>query len=139
MSVLAIAIVDLDDARLVTVHDPGYVHRLPSWADRVLDRLGDGGAFRPALRDAAAQSTQRATRVKVWSLYFAIFDAAVKMTPDEGKRIWGGQDWRRIVGRVRNGLIWDEVVDAYKGEGPIDTDVVISLYVFLTHYPRITE
>ncbi|KAF3938181.1 hypothetical protein ABW19_dt0201803 [Dactylella cylindrospora] len=87
--------------------------------------------LRPALRDAASQSTQRAIRVKVWSLYFAIFDAAVKMSPEEGKRIWGGQDWRRIVGRVRNGLIWDEVVDAYKGEGPIDTDVVIALVMLV--------
>ncbi|KAK6517967.1 hypothetical protein TWF506_005134 [Arthrobotrys conoides] len=87
--------------------------------------------LRPALRDAASQSTQRATRVKVWSLYFAIFDAAVKMSPEEGKRIWGGQDWRRIVGRVRNGLIWDEVEDAYKGEGPIDTDVVIALVMLV--------
>ncbi|KAF3924814.1 hypothetical protein ABW21_db0202406 [Orbilia brochopaga] len=87
--------------------------------------------LRPALRDAASQATQRATRVKVWSLYFAIFDAAVKMSPEEGKRIWGGQDWRRIVGRVRNGLIWDEVEDAYKGEGPIDTDVVISLVMLV--------
>ncbi|KAF3906224.1 hypothetical protein ABW20_dc0101770 [Dactylellina cionopaga] len=87
--------------------------------------------LRPALRDAASQSTQRATRVKVWSLYFAIFDAAVKMSPEEGKRIWGGQDWRRIVGRVRNGLIWDEVEDAYKGEGPIDADVVIALVMLV--------
>lgn len=83
--------------------------------------------LRPALADAADRSTPRATRVKVWSLYFAIFDAAVKMSPDEGKRIWGGQDWRRIVGRVRNGLIWEEVVEAYGGEGNIDADVVIAL------------
>jgi len=85
--------------------------------------------LRPALADAADRSTPRATRVKVWSLYFAIFDAAVKMSPDEGKRIWGGQDWRRIVGRVRNGLIWEEVVEAYGGEGNIDADVVIALWV----------
>ena len=87
--------------------------------------------LRPVLRDAADRSTVRATRVKVWSLYFAIFDAAVKMTPDEGKRIWGGQDWRRIVGRVRNGLVWDECVEAYKGVGNVDGDVMIALVMLV--------
>ena len=83
--------------------------------------------LRPVLRDAANSSTNRTTRVKCWSLYFAIYDAAVKMTPDEGKKTWGGQEFRRIVGRVRNGLIWDEVADAYKDKGSIDPDVVIAL------------
>lgn len=50
------------------------------------------------------------------------------MGAEEGKKVWGAQEWRKIVARVRNGAVWDEAIAAYGGEGKIDGDVVNALY-----------
>lgn len=65
----------------------------------------------------------------MWSLYFAILDAAAKMSAEEGKKVWGAAEWRKIVARVRSGAVWDEAIVAYGGEGRIDGDVINALYV----------
>lgn len=49
------------------------------------------------------------------------------MGADEGKKVWGAQEWRKIVARVRSGAVWDEAREAYGGEGRIDGDVVNAL------------
>ena len=71
----------------------------------------------------------RTTRVKVWSLYLTILNAIVELDPDEGKQAFGNQDWRRLVTKVRDGDVWEEVVKhGYGGvEGDVDSDVVINL------------
>lgn len=61
-------------------------------------------------------------------MYFAIMDAAAKMSAEEGKKVWGAE-WRKIVARVRSGAVWDEAIAAYGGEGRIDGDVINALYV----------
>lgn len=76
---------------------------------------------------AFSKSTSRATRTKLWNLYLAILDTAVKMGPDEGKHVWGSQEWRKLVGKVRTGAVWDEANRAYGGEGELDGDVANAL------------
>ena len=50
------------------------------------------------------------------------------MGPEEGKKVWGAQEWRRIVSRVRSGAIWNEAIQTYGEEGRVDGDVVNTLY-----------
>lgn len=69
----------------------------------------------------------KALRIKLWSLYLAIMDAAAKMTPSEGKTMWGPQEWPQIVSRIRSGEVWEEVNRAYGDEGRVDAEVVVTL------------
>jgi hypothetical protein len=71
----------------------------------------------------------RTTRIKVWSLYLTILNAIVELDPEEGKQAFGTQEWRSLVTKVRDGIVWEEVVqNGYGGiEGDVDADVVINL------------
>jgi len=86
-------------------------------------------ALQPIIADSVSPSARcsRTLRIKVWSLYFAILDATTKMGPEEGKRVWGAQEWRRIVSRVRSGAIWNEAIQTYGEEGRLDGDIVNTL------------
>lgn len=85
----------------------------------------DGGL----LETAPVARASRSTRIKVWSLYLTILNAVVDMEPDEGKDAFGVQEWRVLCNKVRDGEVWEEVVqNGYHGvEGDVDTDVVINL------------
>jgi hypothetical protein len=82
---------------------------------------------------APVASASRTTRIKVWSLYLTILNAVVELDPDEGKQAFGAQEWRALVMKVREGEVWEEVIqNGYGGvEGDVDSDVVINLYVNL--------
>ena len=84
--------------------------------------LGDG-------EPAPVTRSSRSTKVKVWSLYLTILNAIVEMEPEEGKDAFGQQEWKALCTRVRDGNVWEEVVDnGYHGvEGDVDCDVVINL------------
>ena len=85
------------------------------------------------IQPAPIASASRTTRVKVWSLYLTILNAIVELEPDEGKDAFGTQDWRALCTKVRDGEVWEEVIqNGYHGaEGDVDADVVINLYVLL--------
>jgi hypothetical protein len=80
---------------------------------------------------APIANASRTTRIKVWSLYLTILNAIVELDPDEGKAAFGTQEWRGLVAKVREGAVWEEVVqNGYRGvEGDVDADVVINLCV----------
>lgn len=78
----------------------------------------------------------RALRIKVWSLYFAILDAAAKLGSEEGKKQWGSAEWRKIVQKIRTAKVWDEAVEAYTDEGRVDGDVVIALVMLLLSHAQ---
>jgi hypothetical protein len=65
----------------------------------------------------------------VWSLYLTILNAIVELEPEDGKQAFGTQEWRALVAKVRDGHVWEEVVqNGYRGvEGDVDADVVINL------------
>ncbi|CAI4211514.1 unnamed protein product [Parascedosporium putredinis] len=80
----------------------------------------------------------RNTRIKVWSLYLTILNAVLELDPDEGKDMFGTQEWRALCNKVRDGLVWEEVVrNGYHGvEGDVDSDVVINLATLLLAHAR---
>jgi hypothetical protein len=86
-------------------------------------------ALQPVVNDRSASIRQcpRALRIKFWGLYLAILDAAAKMGATEGKATWGEKEWPELVGKIRNGFVWDEVNMAYGNEGRVDADVIVTL------------
>ncbi|KAK7744415.1 hypothetical protein SLS62_010139 [Diatrype stigma] len=80
----------------------------------------------------------RSTRIKVWSLYLTVLNAILELDPDEGKDAFGVQEWRALCTKVRDGDVWEEVVQfGYHGvEGEVDSDVVINLATLLLAHAR---
>jgi hypothetical protein len=70
-------------------------------------------------------------RIKVWNLYITILSAIVELGPEDGKIQFGQKEWKAIASKVRDGGIWETVVQAGYGgrEGAVDADVVYNLFV----------
>lgn len=53
----------------------------------------------------------------------------MELGPDDGKSAFGSKEWRAIVAKVRDGTVWEDVIQkGYGGsEGNVDADVVINL------------
>ncbi|TGZ80921.1 hypothetical protein EX30DRAFT_371938 [Ascodesmis nigricans] len=84
----------------------------------------------------ALNQCPKALRIKLWSLYLAIMDAAAKMTPSEGKAMWGAQEWPQLVARIRSGEVWEEANRSYGDEGRVDPEVIVTLAtLLLSHCP----
>lgn len=99
-------------------------------------RLGSGkhrddadGADAKEADAAAIASSSRASRVKVWSFYLTLLHSVVELGPEEGKEAFGSAPWRAVVGKVRDGSVWEDVVRlGYAGdEASVDGEVVINL------------
>lgn len=90
------------------------------------DTITDNGG-----ETAPIAKASRTTRIKVWSLYLTILNAVMELDPEEGKQAFGGSEYRSLIGKVRDGEVWEEVVaNGYGGvEGDVDSDVVINLFV----------
>lgn len=78
-------------------------------------------------------SANRSLRVKVWNFYLTLLNAIIELGPEDGKNEFGSTVWRAIVAKVRDGSIWEEVVQAGYGgsEGSVDADVVANLSTLL--------
>ncbi|KAG9253321.1 uncharacterized protein F5Z01DRAFT_162125 [Emericellopsis atlantica] len=87
---------------------------------------------------APVAQASRTTRIKIWSLYLTILNAIVELEPEEGKDAFGGQEWRALSNKARDGEVWEEVVrNGYHGvEGDVDADVVINLATLLLAHAR---
>ncbi|KAH8705275.1 SBF-like CPA transporter family-domain-containing protein [Talaromyces proteolyticus] len=75
-------------------------------------------------------------RIKVWNLYITLLSNVVDLGPEEGRKEFGQKEWKTLVAKVRDGIIWEEIVQAgYQGlEGSVDADVVYNLgTLLLTH------
>lgn len=77
---------------------------------------------------AAAPSTWR---IKVWNLYITLLSAIVDLGPEEGRKLFGQKEWKAVSSQVRDGGIWETVVQTgYRGlEGSVDAEVVYNLCV----------
>ena len=75
-----------------------------------------------------ARASQK-SRIKVWSLYLTLLNSIAELGPEDGKKQFGGKEWKNLVAKAQDGTIWDEVVDiGYGGnEGNVDADVVFNL------------
>ena len=93
-----------------------------------------GPAASPSEEDESSSSApiasaSRSTRIKLWSLYLTLLNSIVDLGPEDGKNTFGNKEWRAIVAKVRDGTVWDDIVQkGYGGsEGSVDADVVINL------------
>ncbi|KAF5866426.1 hypothetical protein ETB97_011978 [Aspergillus alliaceus] len=82
---------------------------------------------------AMAQATWR---IKAWNLYITLLSAIVDLGPEEGKATFGQKEWKAISTKVREGEIWETVVQTgYKGrEGSVDAEVVYNLATLLLNH-----
>lgn len=97
---------------------------VPTVQDDVsLNESDDKTALAPIV---TASST---VRIKVWNLYITLLSNIVSLDPDEGKREFGQKEWKALVSKVRDGSVWEEIVQiGYRGlEGSVDADVVFNL------------
>ncbi|KAK7730838.1 hypothetical protein SLS53_008916 [Cytospora paraplurivora] len=88
------------------------------------------------IEPASVAKSSRNTRTKIWTLYIAILNAIAALEPDEGKEAFGKHEWRSLCAKVRDGDVWEEIIqNGYHGvEGDVDSDVVINLAtLLLTH------
>lgn len=92
------------------------------------DQYANGDASAPPI--ALASPTWR---IKVWNLYITLLSSIVDLGPEEGKKVFGQKEWKAISSQVRDGGIWETVVQTgYQGrEGSVDAEVVFNLYVRL--------
>lgn len=106
----------------------------PQAAGEGEDYIAANGATEPP----PVARASRTTRIKVWSLYLTILNAIVELDPDEGKQAFGTQEWRSLCNKVREGEVWEEVIqNGYHGvEGNVDSDVVINLATLLLAHAR---
>lgn len=70
-------------------------------------------------------------RIKVWNLYITLLSAIVDLGPEEGKSTFGQKEWKALVSKVRDGEVWETIVQTgYRGlEGSVDAEVVYNLSV----------
>lgn len=68
-------------------------------------------------------------RIKVWNFYITLLSAIVELGPEEGKNQFGQKEWKQMATQVREGGIWEDVVQiGYRGrEGSVDAEVVYVL------------
>lgn len=93
------------------------------------DQYTNGDHTTPAVAPiATATSTWR---IKVWNLYITLLSAIVDLGAEEGKSQFGQKEWKSIANQVREGGIWETVVQVgYRGrEGSVDAEVVYNLSV----------
>jgi hypothetical protein len=93
------------------------------------DDTNNGDNSTPVAPIATAAGTWR---IKVWNLYITLLSAIVDLGAEEGKKQFGQKEWKSIASQVREGAIWETVVEiGYQGrEGSVDAEVVYNLSVF---------
>jgi hypothetical protein len=82
---------------------------------------------------ATAPSTWR---IKVWNLYITLLSAIVDLGAEEGKTQFGQKEWKAIATQVREGGIWETVVQVgYRSrEGSVDAEVVYNLATLILNH-----
>lgn len=78
---------------------------------------------------ALVAGASRSTRIKIWSLYLTLLNTIVEMDHEDAKDAFGHQEWKALCATVRDGQVWDLVVNnGYnKSDGNVDPDVIINL------------
>ncbi|KAJ5714760.1 uncharacterized protein N7483_011941 [Penicillium malachiteum] len=93
------------------------------------------GDYAAALAPIATASST--WRIKVWNFYITLLSAIVELGAEEGKNQFGQKEWKDFATQVREGGIWEHVVQVgYQGrEGSVDAEVVYVLYVSKNNQP----
>lgn len=93
----------------------------------------NGQSTTPRTGPAPVAQSARSTRTKIWVFYLSLLNAIVDLGQEDGRTEFGSTQWRQITTKVRDGSIWDEIVQrGYGGnEGEVDADVVVNLATLL--------
>lgn len=79
----------------------------------------------------------RSLRVKIWSTYFAILDAVLKLEGPEGKDAFGSlRSWREVKNRVRKAKIWEELLGTYGDVGRAEIEIVTACITLLVRHTQ---
>ncbi|KAJ5256953.1 hypothetical protein N7478_013057 [Penicillium angulare] len=75
-------------------------------------------------------------RIKVWNFYITLLSSIVELGAEEGKTQFGQKEWKEFATQVREGGIWENVVQiGYQGrEGSVDAEVVYVLATLLLNH-----
>jgi hypothetical protein len=66
---------------------------------------------------------------KAWGLYLVILDNGLKLSNEEGCRLWGREAWEKEVSNVRDSKLWDQLLDSVQGvKLLIDPEVIMAMY-----------
>jgi solute carrier family 10 (sodium/bile acid cotransporter), member 7 len=97
----------------------------PATSDDV--QIANGDSNTSTLASIAFASSN--VRIKVWNLYITLLSNIIDLGPEEGKIEFGQKEWKALVAKVRDGSIWEEIVQTgYQGlEGSVDADVIYNL------------
>lgn len=97
----------------------------------LVQQNGHDEADGPVLAPIATASASQ--RIKTWSLFAALLNAAIDLGSDEGAREFGQKQYREILKLVQNGDVWEQVVqNGYRGrEDSVDAEVVYNLSTLL--------
>lgn len=111
-----------------------YLTRRLAEALSAIEPLVTSSPAQDAQQDANLPPIATATtnsRIKVWNLYITVLSSIVELGPEEGKKQFGQKEWKTLASKVREGDIWETVVQAGYGgrEGSVDADVVYNLFV----------
>ncbi|KAJ6024191.1 hypothetical protein N7540_004988 [Penicillium herquei] len=92
------------------------------------------GDYAAALAPIATASST--WRIKVWNFYITLLSAIVELGAEEGKNQFGQKEWKDFATQVREGGIWEHVVQVgYQGrEGSVDAEVVYVLATLLLNH-----
>ncbi|KAI5301347.1 hypothetical protein KEM55_002941 [Ascosphaera atra] len=75
----------------------------------------------------------RPLRVKIWCFYITLLNVILT---DEGREAFEEEKWRAILSSIRNGKLWEYVVQTGYGgrEGAVDGEVVHNLAILVYHH-----
>ena len=74
-------------------------------------------------------SSDRRWQQKGWGLYLIILDNGLKLSNEDGRKVWGRQAWEREVSQVKESKIWDELLDSVQGvKSSIGAEVMMAMY-----------
>ena len=80
-------------------------------------------------------SPDRKWQKKGWGLYLIILDNGLKLSEEEGKRIWGRQAWEEERSKVKGSELWNDLLEAFQGsKSTIDAEIVLAMYFLVSDF-----
>ena len=96
---------------------------------KIADAIEDEHEDVYTVKQAPIAWAEKKWRVKIWSFYLTLLNDIADLGGVEGEGAFGKIEWREIVGKLEDGSIWQEVVEAGYGgnEAHVDAEVVVNL------------